>query len=86
MKRKLVNKVFDIEDIAVQAEKGIDVSKFFTGKTEAKQRVNVDYPLELLRSIDAECRRLGVTRQAWIKIACDEKIRQTRPLRIRAAK
>jgi hypothetical protein len=32
------------------------------------QRVNVDFPTDLLREIDQEARRLGVTRQAFIKI------------------
>ena len=32
------------------------------------QRVNVDFPIDLLREIDHEARRLGVTRQAFIKI------------------
>lgn len=32
------------------------------------QRVNVDFPLDLLREIDQEARRLGVTRQAFIKV------------------
>jgi hypothetical protein len=34
----------------------------------AVQRVNVDFPLDLLREIDQEARRLGVTRQAFIKV------------------
>ena len=34
----------------------------------AVQRVNVDFPVDLLRDIDQEARRLGVTRQAFIKI------------------
>jgi hypothetical protein len=66
----------EIEEIAERAESGEDVSTYFTGQYRAKQRVNVDFPLNLLRQIDAECRRLGVTRQAWIKMACDERIRQ----------
>lgn len=32
------------------------------------QRVNVDFPLDLLRAIDQEAQRIGVTRQAFIKI------------------
>ena len=32
------------------------------------QRVNVDFPLELLRAIDQEAKRIGVTRQALIKL------------------
>ena len=32
------------------------------------QRVNVDFPVDLLGEIDREARRLGVTRQAFIKL------------------
>lgn len=32
------------------------------------QRVIVDFPVDLLREIDQEARRLGVTRQAFIKV------------------
>ena len=31
-------------------------------------KVNVDFPVDLLREIDQEARRLGVTRQAFIKV------------------
>ena len=34
----------------------------------AVRRVNVDFPVDLLREIDQEARRLGVTRQACIKM------------------
>lgn len=66
----------DIEAIAQRAERGEDVSAHFTNRHEAKQRVNIDFPLALLRQIDAECQRVGVTRQAWIKMVCDERLRQ----------
>jgi hypothetical protein len=66
----------DIEVIAQRAERGEDVSAHFTNRHEAKQRVNIDFPLTLLRQIDAECQRMGVTRQAWIKMVCDERLRQ----------
>jgi len=32
------------------------------------QRVNVDFPIDLLSAIDREARRLGVSRQAFIKL------------------
>ncbi|HKA39796.1 MAG TPA: hypothetical protein VKD25_08505 [Burkholderiales bacterium] len=32
------------------------------------QRVNVDFPTTMLRRIDADATRIGVTRQAWIKM------------------
>jgi hypothetical protein len=66
----------DIEEIAERAMRGLDVSEHFTGQHTAKQYVSIDFPLELLRAIDAECQKVGVTRQAWIKMACDERLRQ----------
>jgi len=32
------------------------------------QRVNVDFPVDLLSSIDREAKRVGVSRQAFIKL------------------
>jgi predicted DNA binding CopG/RHH family protein len=66
----------EIEAVAERAERGEDVSAHFTNRHVAKQRVNIDFPLNLLRQIDAECARIGVPRQAWIKMACDERLRQ----------
>ncbi len=66
----------DIEMIAEQAERGEDVSQHFTGQYTVKQRVDIDFPLSLLQTIDEECKRIGVSRQAWIKTACDERLRQ----------
>ncbi|MDA1185459.1 MAG: hypothetical protein O2930_12545 [Acidobacteria bacterium] len=42
----------------------------------AVQRVNVDFPADLLREIDQEARRLGVTRQAFIKIRLADSLQQ----------
>jgi hypothetical protein len=69
-------KATDMEEIAEKAHQGEDVSEHFTGRHLAKQRVNIDLPLRLLRMIDEECRLVGVTRQDWIKMACDERLRQ----------
>lgn len=41
------------------------------------QRVNVDFPADLLRQIDQEARRLGVTRQAFIKIRIADSLPQS---------
>ena len=70
-----------IEAIAERAERGEDISAHFTETFVAKQQVNIDFPLALLREIDAECRRIGVTRQAWIKMVCAEHLTraQTHP-------
>ena len=66
--------VEDIEAIAERAERGEDISAHFTQSYRAKQRVNIDFPLALLREIDAECGRIGITRQAWIKMVCAERV------------
>src|SRR4051795_9270525 len=41
------------------------------------QRVNVDFPVDLLRSIDREARRIGVTRQAFIKLRLADTLANT---------
>src|SRR6202521_5472398 len=38
------------------------------------QRVNVDSPVDLLRAIDREARRIGVTRQAFIKLRLSDTL------------
>lgn len=43
----------------------------------AVQRVNVDFPVDLLREIDQEARRLGVTRQAFIKVRLADALVKT---------
>jgi hypothetical protein len=40
------------------------------------QRVNVDFPVDLLRAIDREARRIGITRQAFIKLRLSDTLTQ----------
>ena len=62
---------------------GIDVSAHMdlrkaTRPGRAVQRVNVDFPVDLLHEIDQEARRLGVTRQAFIKVrVADSLVKST---------
>ena len=53
----------DIEEIAQQAHLGKDVSEHFTGYFQANQQISIAFPLELLRSIDAECQLQKINRQ-----------------------
>jgi hypothetical protein len=54
-----------MHDAGVDLSAHVDLSQAFRpGRTV--QGVHVDLPLELLREIDQEARRLGVTRQAFI--------------------
>ena len=70
------NKEVEIEEIADRAHAGEDVSSHFTGRHLAKQRISLDLPLRFLRLIDEECKRMGISREAWIKMACDERLRE----------
>ncbi len=45
----------------------------------AVQRVNVDFPVDLLREIDQEARRLGVTRQSFIKVRLADALVKSAP-------
>ena len=44
----------------------------------AQKRVNVDFPLWMIESLDREAGRLGVTRQSIIKIWLAERLEQQR--------
>jgi len=64
MKAKEFDEKFDKgEDIS----KHLDVSKARRPEHEQK-RVNVDFPLWMIRLLDKEARRLGVPRQSIIKV------------------
>ena len=56
-----------MHDAGADMSAHMDLAKA-TRPGRAVQRVNVDFPADLLREIDQEARRLGVTRQAFIKI------------------
>ena len=45
---------------------------------QAQKRVNVDFPLWMIESLDREAGRLGVTRQSIIKIWLAERLEQQR--------
>ena len=42
-----------------------------------QQRVNVDFPVWMVESLDREARRLGVTRQSIIKLWLAERLEQS---------
>jgi hypothetical protein len=41
---------------------------------QEQRRVNVDFPVWMIESLDREARRLGVTRQSVIKVWIAEKL------------
>lgn len=56
-----------VHDAGVNLASHMDLTKAVR-PGRAVQRVNVDFPVDLLREIDQEARRLGVSRQAFIKV------------------
>jgi len=64
-----------MHDASVDLSAHMDLTKA-TRPGRAVQRVNVDFPVDLLREIDQEARRLGVTRQAFIKIRIADSLQQ----------
>ena len=58
------------DEIADLADKGKDISRFFTNTGKMMppiQRVNVDFALPMLQELDERARQLNISRQAVIK-------------------
>ncbi|UCH62154.1 MAG: CopG family transcriptional regulator [Fidelibacterota bacterium] len=73
MKAEELEKKFDAgEEITGQ----LDLSKARRSKKEQK-RVNVDFPLWMIHSLDKEAKRLGVPRQSIIKLWLAERLEKT---------
>jgi hypothetical protein len=73
MKASEFDKKFDdgVEDIIDD----LDLSSVRRPNKE-QQRVNVDFPVWMVRSLDREAQRLGVTRQSIIKIWIAERLKR----------
>ena len=74
MKAKDFDKAFD---------SGEDVSEYLDIDTKRRpnqeiKRVNVDFPVWMVESLDREARRLGVTRQSVIKVWLAQKLETSR--------
>ncbi|MBW8003540.1 MAG: CopG family transcriptional regulator [Planctomycetes bacterium] len=58
------------DEIANMADRGEDISRYFTNKGKMKyptQRVNVDFTVEMLKELDEMAGKLNISRQAVIK-------------------
>jgi len=71
MKASELDKKFDegVEDIVDD----LDMSTA-TRPNRAQKRVNVDFPVWMVESLDREASRLGVTRQSIIKVWIAERL------------
>ena len=67
---KRIAKTPTADEIADMADRGENVSKYFTNKGTMKQpvqRVNVDFTVKMLQELDAVASELNISRQAVIK-------------------
>jgi hypothetical protein len=71
MKASELDKKFDdgVEDIIDDLDMGTA-----TRPNKEQRRVNVDFPVWMVESLDREASRLGVTRQSIIKIWIAERL------------
>jgi hypothetical protein len=76
MKAKELDKAFDEGESVLEH---FDLSKARRPNQEQK-RVNVDFPLWMIQSLDKEAKRLGVPRQSIIKIWLAERLRESAKL------
>lgn len=72
MKAKKIDELFDAGESVFDE---LDLSKARRPAQEQK-RVNVDFPLWVVNELDKEARRLGVPRQALIKLWIAEHLRK----------
>ncbi|HUX72407.1 MAG TPA: CopG family transcriptional regulator [Steroidobacteraceae bacterium] len=72
MKAKIFDRKFDDAENIIEH---LDLSKVRRVGTDPK-RVNVDFPGWMVDSLDREARRLGVTRQALIKLWLADRLGQ----------
>jgi len=75
MKAKEFDKKFDMgEDITNY----LDLSKAKRPEQEQK-KINVEFPLWMIQSLDKEAKRLGVPRQSIIKVWLAERLEKVNP-------
>ena len=69
------------KDFDAAFDRGDDVTKFLnkskTRRVNAElKRVNIDFPVWVISSLDKEARRLGITRQSLVKMWIAEKFKK----------
>ncbi len=74
MKAKNLDKKFDAGEDEIVAD--LDLSTAVKPNQNQK-RVNVDFPIWMIESLDREASRIGVTRQSIIKLWLSEKLEIT---------
>jgi hypothetical protein len=86
---KTPRKTLTADEIADRADRGEDISSYFTNKftvVRPVRRVNIDLTQGMLRDLDARAARLNISRQAVIKTLLARALSETREERPRRRK
>ncbi len=80
VKKKMKKKSIKAKKFDKQFDEEKDISKYLdieNAKRPAQEqrRVNVDFPVWMIKSLDKEAKRLGVTRQSIIKVWIAERLK-----------
>ncbi|GAA5316987.1 MAG: hypothetical protein AseanaTS_21910 [Candidatus Pelagadaptatus aseana] len=71
MKAKEFDEKFDANEEDILSELDLSTAKRVN---QQQKRVNVDFPIWMIESLDREASRLGVTRQSIIKVWLAERL------------
>ena len=77
------------DEIADRADRGEDISSYFTNRftvVRPVRRVNIDLTQGMLRDLDARAAQLNISRQAVIKTLLGRALNETREERPRRKK
>ncbi len=74
-------KYMKAEEFDQKFDNGEDISEYLDIEKARRpgleqKRVNVDFPIWMIKSLDKEAKRLGVTRQSIIKVWIAERLKQ----------
>ena len=74
-------KYMKAEEFDKKFDEGQDVTEYYDIENarrpaQEQKRVNVDFPLWMIKSLDKEARRLGVTRQSIIKVWIADRLKE----------
>ncbi len=75
-------KYMKAEDFDKKFDEGEDITEYLDLEEverpgQKQRRVNVDFPVWMIKSLDREARRLGVTRQSIIKVWIAERLKES---------
>ena len=76
------NNSINADEFDVKFEKGEDISDYLDWEQakrpgQEQKRVNVDFPVWMIRALDKQARRFGVTRRSIIKVWIAAKIKES---------